>query len=121
MTLHMQVAAGTIYILVCILEGGVALPVTTKGWIGYVALPAFYAISVVCIFGAISMIGSIRAALIMNLEPVFTITAGFLILGQTLTPLQLVGAALVIAAVFTVRLSKPVEPSAAQPESERRL
>ena len=121
LTLHMQVAAGTIYILVCILEGGVDLPVTTKGWIGYVALPVFYAISTVCFFAAISMIGSIRAALIMNLEPVFTITAGFLILGQTLTPLQLVGAALVIAAVFTVRLSKPVEPSAARPKSERRL
>ncbi len=110
MTLHMQVAAGTIYLVVCVLKGGVDLPATTKGWIGYAALPAFYALSTICFFAAISMIGSIRATLIMNLEPVFTIAAGFAILGQSLTRPQLLGAALVIVAVFTVRLRKPAGP-----------
>lgn len=112
LTLHMQISAGTIYILIWLIDGDVALPQTAKGWIGYVALPIFYAVSIVCFFGAISMIGSIRAALIMNIEPVFTITAGFLVLGQTLTRMQLLGAALVIAAVFAVRL-KTSEPAAA--------
>ena len=42
----------------------------------------------------------------MNLEPVFTIAAGFLILGQVLTPVQLLGAALVIGAVLAVRIEK---------------
>ncbi len=107
LTLHMQVAAGTIFIVICLIDGDVALPETAKGWLGYGALPVLYALSTVCFFAAISLIGSIRATLVMNLEPVFTIAAGFVILGQTLTRLQLIGAALVIAAVFTVRLRKP--------------
>lgn len=114
MTLHMQLSAGTIYVVICLIDGDIALPHTVKGWVGYVALPIFYSIATVCFFGAVSMIGSIRAALIMNMEPVFTIAAGFLILSQTLTQLQLMGAALVIAAVFAVRLRKPL-PAAAEP------
>ena len=92
--------------VICLIEGDVSLPQTTKGWAGLISLPIFYAASTLGFFGAIAMIGSIRAALLMNLEPVFTIAAGFLILGQVLTPLQLAGAALVIGAVLAVRIEK---------------
>ncbi len=47
----------------------------------------------------------------MNLEPVLSIIFGFLILGQVLTPIQLGGAAIVIAAVIAVKMDgirKPV-------------
>jgi drug/metabolite transporter (DMT)-like permease len=39
----------------------------------------------------------------MNFEPVATAILGFLILGQTLTPLQLLGGAFVIMALFAAR------------------
>ena len=107
LTLHMQVTAGAIYIVICLIDGDVALPATVKGWIGFIALPVLYALSTVCFFAAIALIGSIRATLVMNLEPVFTIAAGFAILGQVLSRWQLAGAALVIAAVFAVRLKAP--------------
>jgi drug/metabolite transporter (DMT)-like permease len=41
----------------------------------------------------------------MNFEPVSSITLAVLVLGQSLTPLQAVGAAMVIAALFAVRRS----------------
>ena len=105
-TFHLQISAGLIYLVICLVDGDVALPHTAKGWAGLISLPLFYAASTLGFFGAIAMIGSIRAALLMNLEPVFTIVAGFVILGQILTPLQLAGAALVIGAVLAVRIEK---------------
>ncbi len=105
-TFHMQISAGLIYLAICLVDGDVALPHTVKGWAGLISLPLFYAASMLGFFGAIALIGSIRASLLMNLEPVFTIAAGFLILGQVLTPVQLLGAALVIGAVLAVRIEK---------------
>ncbi len=105
-TFYLQVSAGLIYIVVCLVDGDVALPQTAKGWGGLISLPIFYAVSTLGFFGSIALIGSIRASLLMNLEPVFTIAAGFLILGQVLTPLQLAGAALVIGAVLAVRVER---------------
>ena len=105
-TFHLQISAGLIYLVICLVDGDVALPHTVKGWAGLISLPLFYAASTLGFFGAIALIGSIRASLLMNLEPVFTIAAGFLILGQVLTPVQLAGAALVIGAVLAVRIEK---------------
>ncbi len=39
----------------------------------------------------------------MNFEAVSAIVLGYLVLGQTLTPLQLAGAAIVIGALFVAR------------------
>ena len=114
-TFYLQLSAGVIYLAICLIVGDVDLPRTAKGWAGLISLPLFYAVSTLGFFGAIAMIGSIRAALLMNLEPVFTIAAGFLILGQVLTPLQLAGAALVIGAVLAVRIEK-VRPAPQGPD-----
>lgn len=105
-TFHLQISAGLIYLAICLVDGDVALPHTVKGWAGLISLSLFYAASTLGFFAAIALIGSIRASLLMNLEPVFTIAAGFLILGQVLTPVQLAGAALVIGAVLAVRIEK---------------
>ena len=115
-TFHLQISAGLIYLAICLIAGDIDLPGTAKGWAGLISLPVFYAVSTLGFFGAIAMIGSIRASLLMNLEPVFTIAAGFVILGQVMTPLQLAGAALVIGAVFAVRIEK-ARPDAKPPGS----
>ena len=39
----------------------------------------------------------------MNLEPVGSIVLGFILLGQVLSPQQILGAVIVIAAVTTVK------------------
>ena len=116
-TFHLQISAGLIYLVICLIVGDVALPQTAKGWGGLIALPLFYAASTLGFFGAIALIGSIRASLLMNLEPVFTIAAGFLILSQVLTPLQLAGAALVIGAVLAVRIEKGATRKRETPDS----
>ena len=79
------------------------LPQTTQGWVGYIAVPVFYTIAISAFFAGISLIGAVRASLVMNLEPVGSIALGFILLGQVLTPRQLLGAAIVIGAVTATK------------------
>lgn len=103
LTLHMQLGALVAYLVICLVTLDVALPNTTRGWTGFLALPVVYTIAVTAFFAAVSVLGSVRAALFMNIEPVVTIFFGFVILGQVLTFYQMLGAALVIGAIIAVR------------------
>ena len=102
-TLHIQTSAAVIFAIVLVVTGDVVLPTTVKGWTGYLLMPLFYGIAISAFFAANAMIGSVRTSLIMNSEPVATIILGFLVLGQTLTPLQLLGAAFVIGGLVAAR------------------
>lgn len=102
-TLHIQVAALVIFVLILLISGDVQLPQTARGWTGYLLLPLFYGVAITSFFAATAIIGSVRGSLIMNFEPVATAILGYLILGQTLTPLQLLGGSFVIMALFAAR------------------
>jgi drug/metabolite transporter (DMT)-like permease len=51
-------------------------------------------------FVAIGRGGAPMTATLSNLEPLVAITAAFLLFGQTLAPLQLAGAAVVVGALI---------------------
>ena len=102
-TVHMHVSASAIFIALSLAAGEFALPETARGWTGFLAVSVFYTIAVACFFAAISKIGGVRASLVMNLEPVATIALGFVLLEQVLTARQLLGAAIVLAAVTAVK------------------
>lgn len=102
-SLNMQVSAATIFIVIWLVSGRVTLPSSMFGWASFLAMPICYAIAMTAFFGSVSLIGSVRTSLFMNIEPIATITLGFLVLGQVLTPLQLVGAAMVISAIFALK------------------
>ena len=92
--------------------GDYALPSTGGAWAAFLIGPSIYAIAIVTVFIAISLAGPSTAAMSMNLEPVASMTFGFLILGQALSAMQLFGAALVILAVLSLRLSDTRIPAA---------
>jgi drug/metabolite transporter (DMT)-like permease len=102
-SLHMQIAAAAIFLVVWLVSGGVELPRSTAGWLTFLAMPLCYAVAITAFFGAVAKIGSIRASLIMNVEPITTISLGFVVLGQVLTAWQLAGAALVIGAILALK------------------
>ncbi len=102
-SLNMQVSAATIFIVIWLVSGGVTLPSSTFGWISFLAMPVCYAVAITTFFASVSQIGSVRASLFMNIEPISTIALGFVVLGQVLTPLQLAGAALVFSAIFALK------------------
>ena len=59
------------------------------------------------IFGAIPLLGAVRAAMITNLEPVLGIAFAMLILGERMSPVQGTGIALVIASIFAMEMKRP--------------
>jgi drug/metabolite transporter (DMT)-like permease len=66
---------------------------------GAVAVQAFYA-------GA-RRIGAAQASLVSTIEPVYTITLAALLLGEVLTPVQLLGGLLVIIGVVIAQTGRP--------------
>lgn len=115
-TLHMLAVSAVIYVVGSAILGNFALPHTTSGWVGFIGTQITFTFSIVCVFIVLSMIGPLRTSLTMNIEPVMTMTLGYLILAQTLKAWQLFGFALVIGAVLAVELIKPkVAVTAAPP------
>ena len=98
-TLHVQGSALILFAAILLISGDIQLPDTARGWTAYCLVPLFYGIAMTSFFAATSMIGSIRATLVMNFEAVATVILGYLVLSQILTTLQLVGGAFVILAL----------------------
>ncbi len=102
-TFHVQLSALIFVTVFLIFTGDVRLPGTPQAWAGYLLIPVLYSVGVTSFFIATSIIGSVRSSLIMNFEPVAAIVLAYLILGQTLTPLQLLGGVIVISALLAVK------------------
>jgi drug/metabolite transporter (DMT)-like permease len=102
-TFYMASTAATIFVVACAVTGNVALPVTALGWLGVASLPFFYTFAMIGLFAATMRLGPMRTGFYMNFEPVASVLLAALILGQTLAPIQLAGAALVIAALVMFR------------------
>ncbi len=103
-TLHMMASAGTLFLFACLISGDVALPVTQKGWVGFVGVPFVYSVAIIGTMAAVSAIGAMKTSFYMNLEPVTTILFSALVLEQFMTVTQLAGAGLVVVALLIFRM-----------------
>ena len=99
-TFHMALSGCAIALAATLGLGALSLPgPELLAWLALAGVLAGFAAGFLGMFKGVSLIGPVRAATIMNLEPVATIGLAALILGERLTPLQLAGAAVVILAV----------------------
>lgn len=87
------------------------LPATPLSWFGLLAATGFFCVATICFYSAVNMIGSVRTAVVSNLEPVTATIIAYLILGELLKPLQTLGILLVIAAVMLVQLTATRKPT----------
>ena len=62
-----------------------------------------FATAFFCMFKGINLIGAVNTAMILNLEPVFTIGLAFAFLNESLSGSQFIGAALVLLAIIIVQ------------------
>lgn len=106
-TLHMMVVAGTVFVILCVVSGTFVLPSTPSGLVAVAAMPFFFAYAMIGLFAATGSLGPSRSGFYMNFEPVASVVLAAAILGQKLAPIQLAGAALVVAALFVFRPLKP--------------
>ena len=107
-TLYISVGALVTLSVILPFAGGLQLPETTRSWTGMSVAHLFYAAAMIGYFVAISRIGSTITTIFSNIEPIVAITAAFFILGQELAPLQLLGAVIVVGALFLAMRAKPM-------------
>jgi drug/metabolite transporter (DMT)-like permease len=87
--------------------GGTALPVTPLGIAGAAGLCVTYVTAYTLWYVALGMVRPVRLATLFNIEPVVTLFAAWMILGERLSAIQFLGAALVLGSVLAVTLSRP--------------
>jgi drug/metabolite transporter (DMT)-like permease len=89
-----------------LLQGGFHLPTASAGWWGLGALTFLYGTAFTIMFTVLPKLGVVGNSAIMNVEPVFALALAWLILGQSIAPVQIVGAGLVVGTVMFLGLRK---------------
>jgi drug/metabolite transporter (DMT)-like permease len=85
--------------------GAHALPKDAVGWAGLLLLAGFYCIAMISLFFVLPRLPSTTTAA-LNFEPIALLVLGWLILGFTVTPLQIVGALLTVGAIAWLGVAK---------------
>lgn len=90
--------------LLCLATGELALPAATaRGWSSLLFLGLLgTALAYIWFYDGVRAIGPARTSVFVNLVPIAAITFGVLLLGETLLPSMVVGAALVVSGVFII-------------------
>lgn len=65
------------------------------------------AVAIGALFGALARIGAVPTAVVLNIEPVAAVVLGAALLSERITPPQLLGGGLVLAAAVLVTVSRP--------------
>ena len=81
-------------------QGGFHLPQAASGWWGLAALTFLYGTAFTIMFTVLPKLGVVGNSAIMNVEPVFALVLAWLILGQVIAPVQVIGALVVVGAVM---------------------
>ena len=107
-TVSTMVLAGLVALTVgmAAFPGGMHLPAAAAGWWGLGALTFLYGTAFTIMFTVLPKLGVAGNSAIMNVEPVFALVLAWLILGQTIAPIQVAGALLVVGAVMVLGLRK---------------
>jgi len=75
------------------------------GWLGALAVVSTVG-AITLFFAGLRRVGPTAASILSTIEPVVTVGLAFLAFGESLSPAQLVGGALVLSAALTVRVAQ---------------
>jgi drug/metabolite transporter (DMT)-like permease len=98
--------AAVVALITVALQGGFHLPDAPAGWGGLAALTFLYGTAFTIMFTVLPRLGVVGNSAIMNVEPVFALVLAWLVLGQSIAPIQVAGALIVVGAVMTLGLRK---------------
>ena len=95
---------------VVVLIGGagadaLAAPRDATGWLGLASLTLFYCIAMTITFSVLPRVAAASTAA-LNFEPIALLALAWILLGQAVTPLQIVGAFVTVGAIAWLGVSK---------------
>ena len=87
-------------------QGGLHWPNAAVGWWGLAGLSLLYGIAITVLFTLLPKLGVVGNSPILNVEPVAALVLAWLLLGQAIAPVQVLGALLVVGAVMALGLRR---------------
>jgi drug/metabolite transporter (DMT)-like permease len=97
---------GVLALIATIAQGGAHWPDASAGWWGLAALTLLYGTAFTIMFTLLPRLGVVGSSPILNVEPVAALLMAWLLLGQSIAPIQVVGALLVVGAVMALGLRR---------------
>jgi len=97
---------GSVALLVTQGQGGLHWPDAAAGWWGLGALSVLYGTAFTVMFTLLPRLGVVGHSPILNVEPVAALLMAWVVLGQTIAPVQIVGSLMVVAAVMALGLRR---------------
>jgi drug/metabolite transporter (DMT)-like permease len=104
-TFAMTAVTAVLVIVIASAAGAQALPRDGLGWTGLVLLAVFYCIAMLSLFYVLPRVPSTSTGA-LNFEPIALLVLTWLILGQTATPVQVIGALITVSAIAWLGVSK---------------
>lgn len=89
-----------------LIPGGLSLPSASAGWIALGCLILLYGAAFSTLFICMPRLNIARNAPVMNVEPVAGMLLGWLVLGQLLGPLQVLGGLIVVSGIVLLAYRK---------------
>jgi drug/metabolite transporter (DMT)-like permease len=105
-TFSTMALVGTLALAAVGYQGGFHFPTAMPGWWGLAALTFLYGTAFTIMFTVLPKLGVVGNSAIMNVEPVFALVLAWAILGQSIAPVQVAGALLVVATVVWLGLRR---------------
>jgi drug/metabolite transporter (DMT)-like permease len=78
------------------------LPADGTGWLALALLMAFYGTAITALFVLLPRLGAVNNAMVLNFEPIAVLALAWAILGQSVKPLQILGAFIVVGAIMAL-------------------
>lgn len=105
-TWYAMVPSTALFVAATLVAGTWHAPQTTSGWLAFAGVSVGSTLSTFLIYLSTNRIGPFRTALVMNLEPMMTALLSVALLGEVLTPLQGLGAGIMIAALCLFQFAR---------------
>lgn len=90
---------------------GLKLPTGQLPWLGFMVNVLCYVVGLSSLYGAIALLGSVRVAVVGNMEPVISVVTAALLLGQFLGPWQMLGAFVVLGGILLMQVERIRRPA----------
>jgi drug/metabolite transporter (DMT)-like permease len=99
-TFFMLATTAAIFVAASVAMQSFRLPASDAAWTGLAGLTLGYALGITGLFLLLPRLGAVQTSIVLNLEPVAVAAIAWAALGEALTPLQIVGAVVVVATVI---------------------
>ncbi len=98
-TWYSMVPSTVLFVAASLVVGEWHVPSSAWGWGAFLGVAMTTTLSTLLIYMSTNTVGPFRTALVMNLEPLMTLVFSMVLLGESLTPVQLLGAGVMIGSL----------------------